>query len=251
MDDYKLNLNKSDYVTKVIDYVTNAKHPFQFLSRVVHMYEPLEDQYTMIPVSMDASSCAYQIMSSFLLDEKLAVCTNFLKKDDSDHIYDLYESFIEDIKQDLVNPACTLKASLRDALKKNLTRKLVKAIFMPIVYGKTQHASAEDIYSELSFILQKNECYDVAAYLFKVWQTQNPAIVGLMSLFHNIGWFASYLNRPVKYDSYLLQTIKDYTVHKTTYVWLYDRKKKKRYQVTLSRPTIQRNKSKAMENYIR
>jgi len=148
MMDYKVNNNKSDYEAKVIEFVANAKHPFQFLSRVVHMDTPVKDQYTQIPVSMDASSSAYQIMSSFLLDEKMAVRTNLIKKDDSDHIYDLYESLIEDIKQDLANPASPspLKnASVREALKKNLTRKLVKKIFifMPIVYGKTRHAAAE------------------------------------------------------------------------------------------------------------
>lgn len=57
-----------DGEAELIEFVANAKHPFQFLSRVVHAETPLKDQLTMIPVSMDASSSAYQIMSSFLLD---------------------------------------------------------------------------------------------------------------------------------------------------------------------------------------
>jgi hypothetical protein len=86
----------------------------------------------------------------------------------------------------------------------------------------------------------------VAAFLFKIWKDTNPAIVGLMKLFNQIGWFASYLDRPVKYDSFYLETIQDYMVHKTTHVSLYDRKKKKRYQITLLVPTLQRNKTKSM-----
>ena len=57
-----------DGEAELIEFVANAKHPFQFLSRVVHMDTPVKDQLTQIPVSMDASSSAYQIMSSFLLD---------------------------------------------------------------------------------------------------------------------------------------------------------------------------------------
>jgi len=176
----------------------------------------------------------------------LAERTNLIKKDKNDQIFDLYDSLIKDIKDELSDESCPLDSSVKEALLENLTRKLVKKIFMPIVYGKTQHAAAADIYEELSFILLKNECYKVAAYLFEIWHSKNPTIVGLMSLFNQIGWFASYLGRPVRYDSYFVQTIQDYTVHNPIHVALYDKKKKKRHKVTLSVPTTQRNKTKSM-----
>ena len=54
------------------------------------------------------------------------------------------------------------------------------------------------------------------------------------------------MGRPVRYDSYFVQTIQDYTVHNPIHVALYDKKKKKRHKVTLSVPTTQRNKTKSM-----
>jgi DNA-directed RNA polymerase len=233
-----------DGEAELIEFVANAKHPFQFLSRVVHAETPLKDQLTQIPVSMDASSSAYQIMSAFLLDPELAMKTNLIKLDSCDLVYDLYDQLLVVIKRNLYKSS--LDFSIVDALNCHLSRNLIKKIFMPIVYGKTQHAAAADIYSELSFCLKKNECYKVAAYLFQIWHATNPAIVGLMNLFNQIGWFASYLDHPVRYESHYLETIKDYTVHKAIHVWLYDRKIKKRYQITLSVPTSQRNKTKSM-----
>ncbi|KAF3331777.1 DNA-dependent RNA polymerase [Carex littledalei] len=98
---------------------------------------------------------------------------------------------------------------------------------MPIVYGKTQHAAAADIYAELSFCLKKNECFKVAAFYFQIWEGFHPTIAGLMRLFNQIGWFASYFDRPVRFESYFLETIQDYKVNKSIHVKLYDRKKKK------------------------
>lgn len=117
---------------------------------------------------------------------------------------------------------------------------------MPIVYEKTQHTAAADIYSELSFCLKKNECNKVAAFLYKFWESEHPSIARLMKLINQIGWFPGYFGCPVRYDSYFQETLQYFMVTKSIKVWVYDRKRGKRHQITLSVPTTQRNKTKSM-----
>lgn len=117
---------------------------------------------------MDASSSAYPIMSAFLFDEDLAKSTNLLKLNEGDdHIYDLYAHLWILRKPEL--KSSSLDFSIQAALVCNLSRKLIKRIFMPIVYGKTQHAATADIYAELSFCLKKSECSKAAILSFGGW----------------------------------------------------------------------------------
>jgi DNA-directed RNA polymerase len=127
---YKALEDLSTFNNRIIEYVLNAKSPFQFLSRIVHMDTPIQDQLTMIPLSKDASSSAYQIMLGFLLDQKLAENTNLLKLDSSDRVYDLYDELLLVIKHQLV--FSNLDPSIQYALEILLNRKLLKKIFMPI-----------------------------------------------------------------------------------------------------------------------
>jgi hypothetical protein len=46
--------DKSNLHVKMIENALNAKHPFQFLSHLVHMDTPIMDRISMIPVSLDA-----------------------------------------------------------------------------------------------------------------------------------------------------------------------------------------------------
>lgn len=91
----------NDENERMVEYAAQAKDPFQFLSHIVHIYTPFMDRVSMIPVSMDASSSAYQIMSYLLLDRELGIQTNLRKCDYLDRVYDLYDELLSEIKEEL------------------------------------------------------------------------------------------------------------------------------------------------------
>jgi len=68
--------------------------PFKYLSHLVHSNEALPDKITMLPISMDASSSAYQIMSYLLLKNDLAERTNLIRRKSKEKIFDLYSSLM-------------------------------------------------------------------------------------------------------------------------------------------------------------
>lgn len=85
-----------------------------------------------IPVTQDqdASSSAYQIMSYFLLDVDLAKRTNLIPT--GEKIQDIFSFLLEELKQFLQTNLGTATSTI---VCSRLTRKLVKAIFMPLIYG--------------------------------------------------------------------------------------------------------------------
>lgn len=62
--------------------------PFKYLSHLVHSNEALPDKITMLPISMDASSSAYQ--SYLLFKNDLAERTNLIRRKSKEKIFDLY-----------------------------------------------------------------------------------------------------------------------------------------------------------------
>jgi len=67
-----------------------------------------------------------------------------------------------------------------------------------------------------------------------------------MRLFNQIAWFAGYMDKPVHYDTYFISTIQDYMVSKSINGWVYDIKKNKRHQITLTRTRTKRDRNKSM-----
>lgn len=82
-----------------------------------------------IPVSMDASSSAYQIMSFLLLDEDFARRTNLIGGD-GDTILDLYTSLIDPLASFLKE---NLNEPLGEVVAEKLSRKLLKSVYMPFL----------------------------------------------------------------------------------------------------------------------
>jgi len=77
----KFNKNPS-LIKEMVELAANALKPFQFLAaRLVHIDFPKEYRLTRIPISMDASSSAYKIMSYFLVEKDLASRTNLIEGD--------------------------------------------------------------------------------------------------------------------------------------------------------------------------
>lgn len=102
----QLSLAKVGYEELIKNQAVDAKNPFQFISNInllrrnllfqVNRYDFIRNRYS-IPVSMDASSSAYQLMSYMLLNEDLAVKTNLIKLDESRDKFDLYSYLLEEL----------------------------------------------------------------------------------------------------------------------------------------------------------
>lgn len=196
-----------------------------------------------MPVTQDASASAYQIMSYLLLDVDLAQRTNLIPTPKNvGKIRDIYSEILEELKPFLREH---LEQTISTVVCSRINRKLIKALFMPLVYGKTVISMARDIRDVLSSILTHKECYLVAALCMKFWLDRYPNIVNLRKFISNIGWFTSSLNRPVYYSIPFFTTVQDYMCLNTASIWIFDRINKKRRKVTLRIPTQKRDRRKS------
>lgn len=125
-----------------------------------------------------------------------------------------------------------------------LTRKLAKQLFMPLIYGKTIRAMANDIRGAFGSLLSYKDYYSIADLSYEFWTKKYPDISNLMKLINLIGWFCSSLGKPVYYSTPYLTTVQDYMRSEKADIWVYDRANKKRRRVTLRVPTQNRDKRK-------
>ncbi|XP_050217571.1 probable DNA-directed RNA polymerase [Mercurialis annua] len=137
-------------------FARGAKRPFQFLSNRIGISSNKTDKLNVlssIPITQDASASAYQIMSYFLLDETLAKRTNLIP---SGEILDIFNLILDELKE-------FMKAELEDSLSQIvcdlLNRKIVKGLFMPMIYGKTLMSTACDLRADLSHFLTNKDCF--------------------------------------------------------------------------------------------
>lgn len=125
-----------------------------------------------------------------------------------------------------------------------LTRKLVKVLFMPMIYGKSIISMGNDIYSKYYTILHKRECLEIACLIYKFFVVRFPGIVNLMNLVRAVSWIASYLNKPVYYETPLLRTMQDYFKSEEVSLTVYDRIQKKRRKEGIRIPSSKRDRRK-------
>jgi DNA-directed RNA polymerase len=145
---YKELEDKSKKVT-LLYYAATAKHPFQFISQII--CRRVEEYHPMTPITQDASASAYQIVSYLLLDKDLAGKTNLIKSASGENrINDFYSYIMADIKALL--PSVLGTRALAEIVSDKLTRKTIKAIFMPIIYGKSQYT----IHTDLRLVLSQH-----------------------------------------------------------------------------------------------
>lgn len=109
--------------------------------------------------------------------------TNFWRVDGEDQVYDLYSSLLEDWKEEI--QSSSLEASVKEAVSRHLNRKLVKKVYMPLVYGKTQHSAAADIQKGLDWIWKRAESKKVADIFYKGQEITSR----LMNLVNQVGWW--------------------------------------------------------------
>lgn len=78
-----------------------------------------------------------------------------------------------------------------------LSRKIVKAIYMPIIYGKTLMSTANDLEVHLSQYITRKESFIVAKACFQFWKDKYTNTECLIRLISHLGWIASARDRPV------------------------------------------------------
>ncbi len=222
-------------------YAREAKRPFQLFAHLIGVTSPNLKVITRIPLTQDASASAYQIMSYFLLDESLASRTNLIPSLDG-KIQDVYSFILEDLK--VFMKAELDNNHLSTIVCNVLTRKLVKGIFMPMIYGKTLMSTASDLKDTLSRFITHKECFDVASVCFKFWRTQYQNTECLIRLIRHIGWIASARDSPVFYRVPSFTTVQDYMKMDPINVWFYDGLHKKRRRVTLRVSSSKRDRRK-------
>ncbi|MFS7909648.1 putative DNA-directed RNA polymerase, phage-type, DNA/RNA polymerase superfamily [Helianthus anomalus] len=100
-------------------------------------------------------------------------------------------------------------------------RKLIKAIFVPIIYGKSLISTANDIKEKLSQYITRKESYTLAKVCFEFWNTKYRGLVCLIRLIKSsIGCLASAGGRPVIYQSDYFTTVQDYMKMDPVYMGL-------------------------------
>ncbi|GER27732.1 DNA-directed RNA polymerase [Striga asiatica] len=124
----------------------DANEPFQFLAKALGY--SLNQEWNTIPISQDASVSAYQIMSYSLLNEEMAIRTNLIPHP-SGKIQDVYTYILQDFKVLLYSRLND--NDQRETIESKLNRKLIKNLFMPLIYGKTINAMEQDIQKVYAF----------------------------------------------------------------------------------------------------
>ena len=193
------------------------------------------------PVTQDASASAYKIMSYLLMNEEMARQTNLIPSPDKE-IQDMYECFKNDLVKYLREVIDRSKISI---IESRLTRKVIKQLFMPLIYGKTVLAMGDDISGVYGSLLRKKELYSLAKSCYAFWVLKYPDIINLMRFLNLIGWFCSEMDLPVLYGIPYFTTVQDYMRSNKEEVWVYDRVCKNRRRVTLRVPTLDRDKRKS------
>ena len=220
-----------------------ASEPFQFLAKFLFNTKYLNNEGILnykIPVTQDASASAYQIMSYLLLNQEMGMRTNLLPSSDG-QIQDVYMCLKEELGK-FLKPR--LESNKYSIIISKLTRKLVKGLFMPLIYGKTVMSMANEIKVNYDLLLSHKDSYGLALLCYEFWKNKYPDIVNLMKLLNLIGWFCSKLDKPVFYSIPYFTTVQDYMCSKASDIWLYDRVSKKRRRITLRVPTPDRDSRK-------
>nr|GMD12578.1 DNA-dependent RNA polymerase [Ipomoea batatas] len=150
---------KSNDSRSLIKFAVGVSDPFQFLSKVLSLHKGDCVSPLQIPITLDASASSYQIISYLLLDHNFAVNIDLVPKaideDEKRKIHDIYTHILEDLKDYLKK---VLPEDEYSVILKGFPRKLVKSIFMPLVYGKTTYNMTDDLMNVFGDLYQIKDC---------------------------------------------------------------------------------------------
>jgi len=258
------NIDKDARDCILYNYALRARNPFQFLSffqMITSADDKNQDSWYYImraPHQLDASASAYQLISYFLLDLKMARDTNlFVDDDPHDQIHDIYQTIDSRLKEYIPHYSPPKdkthdKEVITNIVNTLFDRKIVKKIFMPIVYGKTQFSAAKELAEQIGRYTSMANIYDLTRVCFKYWEKDFAGMKNLMKLVASISWVAAAIQQPVVLSNKYWVTHQDYFVKKAVRVTLrYKSKttegkaKAARAAVTLRLPTEKRNTRKS------
>lgn len=141
----------------LISFAKEASHPFQFIAKVLG--KECGQEVNRIPITQDASASAYQIMSYLLLNEEMARRTNQIPHPEG-KIQDVYTYLLQDLKEFIHH---RIKDKLLiEIIESKLDRKLVKKLFMPLIYGKTMIRMDMDIRQTYGQLLSRKNAFNLA-----------------------------------------------------------------------------------------
>lgn len=136
----------------------------------------------------------------------------------------------------------------------SLEHKLIKGLFMVLIYGKTLISMEKDTRLKYGDLLSRKDNYNLTKHSNKFWKFKYLDVVHLMKLITTISWFCSVRDWPVVYSVPYYTTKQDYMSFINKEIIIYERTTKKRQRVTLRVPTINTDKRKtqssACANYI-
>ncbi|KAF3627364.1 hypothetical protein FXO38_23104 [Capsicum annuum] len=171
-------------------------------------------------------------MSYFLLDEDMAKNTNLLPSQDK-KIQDVDTNILFELVRELGN-----NSSLSLLVVRKMDRKLVKSIFMPIIYGKALMSTSSDIHKALSQHINFKDNHLLASLCSKFWKEKykNMDSLTITSLIRNVGWFVAAKGLSVYYVQPYFHTSQDYMKNDVIKITVYDCNHKMR-QISLRVPT--------------
>lgn len=229
--------------SNLIRFAKQGSDPFQFMARVLS-YDRAEE-CKKLPITQDAASSAYQIISYFLLNEDMARKTNLMEDPDG-QIQDVYlhllEEFANYIKEILTKKGEKEKLGI---ILHQLDRKLIKSIFMPLIYGKGVISLEHDIREKYGNWLSRKDTFDFAVLAKEFWSVKYPDIINFMNLLSIISWFSSMKEKAVVYNIPFFSTMQDYMSWEKDVIVVYERQKKKRRRITLKVPSLKRDSRKS------
>ncbi|KAM7249887.1 hypothetical protein ACFE04_019666 [Oxalis oulophora] len=229
-------------MNKILKFYRAAKRPFQFLSASLCNTKYFASNRIEMPITQDASASAYQLMSYFLIDEEMAINTNLINNNKND-IQDVYSLFLEQLLSYL--PTVLKVKRVVDLVCQRLDRKLVKSIYMPMIYGKSLMSTASDLRSHFDGMLDFKDSIEVAKSFFDFWKSKYSGMECLIQLIRNIGWFMAKMDSPVFYSVNYFQTVQDYMKLESHDIWLYNKALKRRRKVCFMETSSKRNTRKS------
>ena len=205
-----------------------CRHPFQYISSCISLktYADTGDlsvlRYT--PVSQDASASAYQMMSYFLLDIDYGIHTNLLKKTNTDgrYIRDIYEFMrgclinylIAEEKIELAIKLLTPNEKDQESVLAKIVsifdRNVVKKMFMPMMYGKTDYTLKKDVEDLLKGKSDSEGINLISKHISTYWKVNFGKMKDLMDLINYVSWFGAGQDKPVVYSTPYWVTLQTY-----------------------------------------
>lgn len=144
-----------------------------------------------LPISLDATNSAYQIIALLLSNEQLAFHTNLTN---SDEPQDLYQYILDKVKKKM----CEENDEALLSLSKKLIRKHVKHIIMTTPYGLTKYGAMEKL---MKHEFNNLESRAIEKFIKMVLDSDFRLIVELQKFFIEIATIVSQLKIPILWKS--------------------------------------------------